>query len=300
MRDVGVKGIHIAERDTQRATHPEADATSSSTPGRSRASSREGMQPAELGWGTHERWMPANAGTPRRPAAARRSTCCSPAPTRACAPGARRPGRNTASSSPTTSRSRSPTTSRCARAARSVYRPTCHYAYHPCNDAVLSLHEMFGQAGRVPGAAPHPRRGRDRRRHRRARRAALRPRQERLLVRLAALDRGDAPLAPYQNATGLQVTSAVLAGMVWALENPQAGIVEADEMDFRRCLEVQTALSRPGRRRLHRLDAARPAARASSPRTSTRATPGSSATCWCGSFARPHAGREVTKYHAFL
>ncbi len=50
--------------------------------------------------------------------------------------------------------------------------------------------------------------------------------------------------APYQNATGLQatsqVTSAVLAGMVWALENPKAGIVEADEMDYRRCLEVQT------------------------------------------------------------
>ena len=46
-------------------------------------------------------------------------------------------------------------------------------------------------------------------------------------------------LAPYQNATGLQVTSAVLAGMVWALENPEAGIVEADEMDYKRCLEVQ-------------------------------------------------------------
>ena len=30
------------------------------------------------------------------------------------------------------------------------------------------------------------------------------------------------------------------AGMVWALENPQAGIVETDEMDFRRCLEIQT------------------------------------------------------------
>jgi len=35
------------------------------------------------------------------------------------------------------------------------------------------------------------------------------------------------------------VTSAVLAGMVWALEHPTAGIVEADEMDYRRCLEVQ-------------------------------------------------------------
>jgi homospermidine synthase len=46
-------------------------------------------------------------------------------------------------------------------------------------------------------------------------------------------------LAPYQNATGLQVTSAVLAGVVWMLENPDRGIVEADEMDFRRCLEIQ-------------------------------------------------------------
>ena len=27
-----------------------------------------------------------------------------------------------------------------------VYRPTCHYAYHPCDDAVLSLHEMAGAA----------------------------------------------------------------------------------------------------------------------------------------------------------
>jgi homospermidine synthase len=47
-------------------------------------------------------------------------------------------------------------------------------------------------------------------------------------------------IAPYQNATGLQVTSAVLAGMVWAIENPNAGIVEADEVDFRRCLQVQS------------------------------------------------------------
>src|SRR5690606_26546984 len=46
-------------------------------------------------------------------------------------------------------------------------------------------------------------------------------------------------LAPYQNAAGMQVSSAVLAGMVWALENPDAGIVEADETDYRRCLEVQ-------------------------------------------------------------
>jgi homospermidine synthase len=31
---------------------------------------------------------------------------------------------------------------------------------------------------------------------------------------------------------------AVLAGVVWALENPRAGVVEADEMDFGRCLAI--------------------------------------------------------------
>ena len=119
-----------------------------------------------------------------------------------------------------------------------TYRPTCHYAYHPCDDAVLSLHEMFG------GGAQ----------------------QEQYHIldvdeitegidELGVLLYGHAKnalwfgsrlsneetksLAPYQNATGLQVTSAVLAGMVWALENPNAGIVETDEMDHARCLEVQ-------------------------------------------------------------
>jgi len=30
-----------------------------------------------------------------------------------------------------------------------IYRPNCHYAYHPADDAVLSLHEMFGRAGKM-------------------------------------------------------------------------------------------------------------------------------------------------------
>ena len=51
-------------------------------------------------------------------------------------------------------------------------------------------------------------------------------------------------LAPYQNATGLQVTSAVLAGMVWALENPNAGIVEADESRLPALPRSAGALSR--------------------------------------------------------
>ncbi len=120
-----------------------------------------------------------------------------------------------------------------------VYRPTCHYAYHPCDDAVLSLHEMAGAAWQMQ--------------------SDWRILGEGDIVdgidELGVLLYGHAKnaywygsqlsveetreLAPYQNATGLQVTSAVLAGTVWMLENPDRGIVEADELDFRRCLEVQ-------------------------------------------------------------
>jgi homospermidine synthase len=45
-------------------------------------------------------------------------------------------------------------------------------------------------------------------------------------------------LAPHNNATSLQVTVSVLSGMIWAMENPNLGLVEPDEMDFRRNLEI--------------------------------------------------------------
>ena len=125
------------------------------------------------------------------------------------------------------------------RGGEVTYRPTCHYAYHPCNDAVLSLHELFGAAGKHQDKL-HV-----------LDEDELEEGIDELGVLLYGHKRGaywygsqlsleeTRKLAPYQNATGLQVTSAVLAGMVWALENPTAGIVEADEMDYRRCLEVQ-------------------------------------------------------------
>ena len=118
------------------------------------------------------------------------------------------------------------------------FRPTCHYAYHPCDDAILSLHEMFG-SGRAQTEAhilteDEIVEGID------ELGVLLYGHEKNALwfgSRLSNAETRD--LAPYQNATGLQVTSAVLAGMVWALENPEAGIVETDEMDHARCLEVQ-------------------------------------------------------------
>ncbi len=237
MKKAGVKGIHIAERDTQRSRIPKPRDVFVNTWSVEGFLS-EGMQPAELGWGTHEKWKPKNARGHKKGCGA--------------AIFLMQPGANTRV------RSWTPTAQAqygylvthnesisiadyytVRQKSKVSYRPTCHYAYHPCNDAVLSLHEVFGRAGKLQ--------------------------DEHIILdehdivdgidELGVLLYGHKNnaywygsqlsveetrrIAPYQNATGLQVTSAVLAGMEWALENPKAGIVEADEMDFRRCLDVQ-------------------------------------------------------------
>jgi homospermidine synthase len=239
MQALGVKGVHIAERDTQRARNPKPlDAFWNTWSVEGFLS--EGMQPAELGWGTHERWMPENMRVQPEGSGCRAArymlqpgawtrvrTWC---PT----PGAQYGFLVTHNESVSIADYYT-----VGEGLDPEYRPTCHYAYHPANDAVLSLHELFGQAGRPQGV--------------------YHVLDENELVdgidELGVLLYGHAKnaywygsqlsleearrLAPYQNATGLQVSSAVLAGMVWALENRVAGIVEADEMDHARCLEVQ-------------------------------------------------------------
>ena len=59
MRDLGVKGVHIAERDTQRSAKPKPRDVFVNTWSVEGFVS-EGMQPAEMGWGTHETWLPEN------------------------------------------------------------------------------------------------------------------------------------------------------------------------------------------------------------------------------------------------
>ncbi len=236
---LGVKGIHIAERDTQRAIHPKPRDVFVNTWSVEGFLS-EGMQPAELGWGTHEKWAPANAGTHpegcgaaiylNQPGANTRVRSWCPTP------GAQYGFLVTHNEAISiadylTVRDES---------GKAIYRPTCHYAYHPADDAVLSLHELFGRAGRTQPA------------HHILAEHEIQDGVDELGVLLYGHANNaywygsqlsieeTRRIAPYQNATALQVTSAVLAAMVYALENPALGIVEADEMDFRRCLEIQS------------------------------------------------------------
>ncbi|HET9691707.1 MAG TPA: saccharopine dehydrogenase C-terminal domain-containing protein [Acidimicrobiales bacterium] len=235
MQACGVKGVHIAERDTQRPVRPKPVGAFWNTWSVDGFIS-EGLQPAELGWGTHERWLPPGAGGHGDPAApgiflptpgadTRVRTWC---PTHGPQHGFLVTHNEALSIADYFS----------VRDGDAVtYRPTCHYAYRPAEVALLSWGELLG-GGAI--TAKHVLDADE-----------IADGIDELGVLLYGSDAGAywygsrlsndeaRALAPHQSATGLQVTSAVLAAMVWALEHPDRGIVEADEMDFARCLEVQ-------------------------------------------------------------
>jgi len=234
---VGVKVIHIAERDTQRPARPK-DVGEFVNTWSVEGFVGEACQPAELGWGSHERALPPDG---------RRHEFGN-----GCAIYLQRPGAATRVRSWTPleghyhgfliTHSESISIADYFTVSEGdtlCYRPTVHYAYHPCDAAVLSLHEF---AGRNWQLQPRMRIITD----------EITDGIDELGVLLAGharnaywfgsqLSIGEArTLTPYNNATSLQVTVAALAGMIWAIENPARGIVEPDEMDFRRVLDICT------------------------------------------------------------
>jgi homospermidine synthase len=232
---LGVRVIHIAERDTQvsrvRKRRDEFVNTWSVE-----GFVGEGCQPAELGWGSHERHFP--------PDGHRHGYGCDAA-IYLDRPGAGTPVRSwTPLEGPyrgflvTHGESISIAEHLTVRDTEGgvAYRPTVHYAYHPCDDAVLSLHELAGrewqlQAGRRTLEAEDIESGMDELGvllggH--ARNAYWYG--SRLTIEQARA------LAPLNNATSLQTAAGVLAGVIWAMRHPDAGIVDPDEMDFREVL----------------------------------------------------------------
>jgi homospermidine synthase len=232
---LGIKVIHIAERDTQVSGLPKQSNEFVNTWSVDGFVS-EGAQPAELGWGTHERHFPADGG--RHEQGSR------------CAIYLKRPGASTRVR--TWTPEAGPfhgfliTHSEAISLAdfftvkdgnRVAYRPTTHYSYHPSDNAVLSLHEFAGRNWQLQA-------------NKRIMLDDITAGIDELGVLLAGhkknaywygsqLSIAEArQLAPYNSATSLQVTVAVLAGMVWAMENPARGVIEPDDMDFERPLGI--------------------------------------------------------------
>jgi homospermidine synthase len=232
---LSVKTIHIAERDTQVSSIPKDPGEFVNTWSID-GFVGEGAQPAELGWGTHERHFPPDGARHdfgggaaiylNRPGAGTRVRSWTPLE------GPYHGFLITHSEAISIS---DYLTARDGGAAR--YRPTVHYAYHPCDGAVLSLHEFAGKNW-----------------HLQPRKRLIMDEITKGIDELGVLLMGHAKgaywygsrlsieearkLVPYNNATSLQVTAAVLAGVVWALENPRRSIVEPDEIDHERILEI--------------------------------------------------------------
>ena len=234
---LGIKAIHIAERDTQTTAQRKQREEFVNTWSVAGFIS-EGLQPSELGWGTHERHWPADGARHEsgcdaaiylnRPSAATRVRSWTPLE------GAYHGLLITHSESISIADHLTLKENGALR-----YRPTVHYAYHPCDDALLSLHEMAGKNWR-------PQHGR------RILRDEISGGIDELGVLLMGNTKGvywygsrlsideARQLAPYNNATSLQVAAGVLAGMVWALRNPQAGVMEPDDLDHSFVLEIAT------------------------------------------------------------
>jgi homospermidine synthase len=230
-----IKVIHIAERDTQVAGRPKEPGEFLNTWSVD-GFIGEGSQPAELGWGTHEKNFPRDGKRHEfgsgaaiylmQPGAALR--------VRTWTPLARHfhgylitHGESISIADYLTVR----------QGGQPIYRPTVHYAYHPSDAAVLSVHELAGR-NFVPQERRH----------------ILMDELTKGIDELGVLLAGHKKnaywygsqlsidearrLAPCNNATSLQVTAACLSGMIWAIENPNEGLIEPDEMDFRRNLEI--------------------------------------------------------------
>jgi homospermidine synthase len=230
--------IHIAERDTQVGTTRKAIGEFVNT-WSVEAFVDEACQPSELGWGSHERHFPADAarhasGTQasiylKRPGASTRVRTWTPLAGPLHAFLITHGEAISIADYFTVGAGDSP-----------MYRPTVHYAYHPCDDAVLSLHELAGNNWTLQA-------------RRRVLKDEITAGSDELGVLLMGHPRGAywygsrlsiaqaRALCPHNSATSLQVTAAVMAGVVWAMRNPRRDVIEPDEMPFDEIL----ALCRP-------------------------------------------------------
>lgn len=231
-----IKVIHIAERDTQMSPAPKRMGEFINTWSIDGFFS-EGSQPSEMGWGTHEKELP-NGGK-------RHEFGCGSAIY------LEQPGFLTKV------RSWTPTAEAqhgwiithnesisiadfftVKDGDKVSYRPTVHYAYHPCDGAVLSLHELAGKNGELqknqrligeeilPGGVDELG-------------VLLMGHKKNAYWYGSRLSIDEArKLIPYNNATSLQVTAGILGAMVWAIQNPSAGVVDSDEIDHRVVMDV--------------------------------------------------------------
>ncbi|MDP3056923.1 MAG: saccharopine dehydrogenase NADP-binding domain-containing protein [bacterium] len=223
-RKLGVKVIHCSERDTQITNRPKEVNEFVGT-WSIEGLREEGTAPSEMGWGTHERKLPALANIP--PYGPKNQIFLS------------QMGINT------WVRSWIPDEEIVGMAIRhgeafglsdfltvwengkAVYRPTVHYAYMPCHETLSSLCELRGRnyelQPKIRIMGNEITKGAD------TLGALLMGHPYNSWWTGSSLDINEARiLAPGQNATTLQVAAGIIAAVLWMIENPLKGINSPD------------------------------------------------------------------------
>jgi homospermidine synthase len=231
---IGVKVIHCSERDTQISNVPKEIDEFVNT-WSIEGFREEGTTTAEMGWGTHEKQLPAFAyrhkdGPKTQICLARmgiNTWVRSWVPDYTIRGMVVRHGESFTISDKLT----------VWKDGKAVYRPTMHYAYCPCDNAIISLHELRGRNYELQ--------------------PKLRIMNDEITSGadiLGALIMGHAynswwvgsdlsieesrRLVPHQNATTMQVAISVVAATMWMIENPEQGVLVPDELPHDYILDI--------------------------------------------------------------
>ena len=229
---LGVKVIHISERDTQVTNKPKQWGEFVNT-WSVEGFYEEGVAPAELGWGTHEKTLPVNAY--EHPSGPKNQIAIA------------QPGATTWVRSWVPNFEIQGMVIRHGEAftisdhltvwenGKAIYRPTVHYAYCPSNEAIVSMKELEMLNWKLH-------------KNQRIMNDEITAGDDRLGVLLmghpykswwtgSLLNIEDSrKLIPGQSATTVQVSSAVYAAVAWAMKNPNAGLLVPDELPWREVL----------------------------------------------------------------
>ena len=233
-QELGVKVIHCSERDTQITDKPKEIDEFVNT-WSIEGFREEGTTTAEMGWGTHEKTLPKNAFQHKE--GPKNQICLA------------QMGMNTWVRSFVPNWNILGMVVRHGEAftisdhltvwknGKAVYRPTMHYAYCPCDEAIASLNEMRGYNY-----------------HLNENQRIMNDEITKGSDVLGALIMGheynswwvgsdlsieeSRRLVPHQNATTMQVAISVVAASMWMIDNPEEGVVVPDVMPHDYILKI--------------------------------------------------------------
>ena len=236
-----VKVIHISERDTQITDRPKRVNEFVNT-WSIEGFFEEGVAPAELGWGTHERYVPENAFFHKT--GPKNQICLSTLGmktwVRSWVPCGEitgmviRHGEAFSISDRLT----------VWKNGKAVYRPTVHYAYCPADVAVNSLHELEMREFKLQE-------------EQRIMSDEITDGEDQLGVLLmghdfkswwcgSLLSIHDARKhVPHQQATTLQVAISVVAAATWMIHHPKSGVCLPDDIDHEDILKISVPYISP-------------------------------------------------------